>query len=465
MAEASGGDGETHVVKRRLLRVGDGLLAAGGMALAYALHPVVRQLVPQVKAPAELRGLILLGLLFLPAWIALLSSIGLDRMFDRPWSAGAMLRRLLQASLGGVVAFSVITFVTQAPANRSLVAMSLAITTVLTGLQRWMLSTWMQRQYEAGVNRRCVLVFGEPGAAVDRYRLARKQEPFPPAIVERQPGKNAEKELRKALHDEAADEVAFFPPCASPDAHRRLVAVCEELGRTALFALPQPDELGSPRVVQAGEQAFICYTPAFHSPSWLALKHLGDGLAAALLVVLLSPLLVVAAVAVAVTMGRPILFEQQRIGLNGRRFSMLKFRTMVQDAEAKKAALRDQNETGGVTFKMTRDPRVTPLGRLLRRSSIDELPQLFNVLSGSMSLVGPRPLPVDEQQAIEGAARRRLAMRPGITGLWQVSGRSHIGFDDWMALDLRYVDDWSPWLDLRILLKTIPAVVRGRGAH
>jgi lipopolysaccharide/colanic/teichoic acid biosynthesis glycosyltransferase len=165
-------------------------------------------------------------------------------------------------------------------------------------------------------------------------------------------------------------------------------------------------------------------------------------------------------------MGRPILFQQQRIGLNGRRFGMLKFRTMVKDAEAKKAALQAQNETGGATFKMKRDPRITPLGRFLRRSSIDELPQLLNVLTGSMSLVGPRPLPVDEQQAIEGAARRRLAMRPGITGLWQVEGRcrGERQFDQVAAYDRHYIRHWSLMMDLSILVKTIPVVLGKKGA-
>jgi lipopolysaccharide/colanic/teichoic acid biosynthesis glycosyltransferase len=144
---------------------------------------------------------------------------------------------------------------------------------------------------------------------------------------------------------------------------------------------------------------------------------------------------------------------------------MLKFRTMIKDAEAKKAELEHRNEAGGPVFKLGDDPRVTPIGKWLRRSSIDELPQLFNVLSGSMSLVGPRPLPVDEQQKIRGPLRRRLAMKPGITGLWQVSGRSEVTFERWMDLDLQYVDEWRPGLDLSILLRTVPAVLFGKGAH
>jgi lipopolysaccharide/colanic/teichoic acid biosynthesis glycosyltransferase len=166
-----------------------------------------------------------------------------------------------------------------------------------------------------------------------------------------------------------------------------------------------------------------------------------------------------------VTMGRPVLFGQGRAGLHGRRFRMLKFRTMVKDAEARQAELMAANQMSGPVFKIDRDPRITRLGRLLRRTSLDELPQLFNVLSGSMSLIGPRPLPTKEQEQIRGWHRRRLSMKPGITGLWQVSGRSQIDFEDWMRLDLRYIDEWSLTLDLVILLRTVPAVLTSRGAH
>ena len=187
--------------------------------------------------------------------------------------------------------------------------------------------------------------------------------------------------------------------------------------------------------------------------------------AAGLLLLLAAPLLILVALAILLTMGRPILFVQERIGRRGRRFSMLKFRTMVIDAERQKSELQHLNEAGGPVFKAAADPRVTRLGSFLRRSSIDELPQLINVLNGSMSIIGPRPLPVAEQQNIRGHHRRRLALKPGITGLWQVSGRSNITFEAWMELDLRHVDEWSLGLDLKILLLTIPAVLFGRGAR
>jgi lipopolysaccharide/colanic/teichoic acid biosynthesis glycosyltransferase len=163
-------------------------------------------------------------------------------------------------------------------------------------------------------------------------------------------------------------------------------------------------------------------------------------------------------------MDRPILFSQDRIGYRGRRFRMHKFRSMVNGAEQQREDLAARNEMDGPVFKITSDPRITSFGRLIRKYSLDELPQLFNVVGGSMSLVGPRPLPVMEQQQISGPMRRRLSMKPGITGLWQVSGRSNLSFEEWMKMDLEYLDNWSNLEDIRLLVMTVPAVLAGRGA-
>ena len=182
-------------------------------------------------------------------------------------------------------------------------------------------------------------------------------------------------------------------------------------------------------------------------------------------IVMLLPLFAIVAAAVAIDSGWPPLYGQTRVGLNGRRFRMWKFRTMVKDAERLQARLESLNEVQGPVFKITRDPRVTTVGRVLRRTSIDELPQLFNVLNGDMSLVGPRPLPIrDVLRFTRSSDMRRFSVRPGLTGLWQVSGRSRLDFDQWITLDLRYIDRWSLALDFLILARTIPAVIRGTGA-
>jgi exopolysaccharide biosynthesis polyprenyl glycosylphosphotransferase len=195
------------------------------------------------------------------------------------------------------------------------------------------------------------------------------------------------------------------------------------------------------------------------------LKRGFDVAAAVAGLLLLAPLLAAIAAAIKLTSPGPVLFAQERYGLNRRIFRMYKFRTMVADAEALQESIEHLNEAAGPVFKIRDDPRVTPLGSLLRRTSLDELPQLLNVVTGDMSLVGPRPLPLrDVRHFSHAALMRRFSVRPGLTGLWQVSGRSELGFDEWIRLDLQYIDDWSIGLDLRILLRTLPAVVRGTGA-
>jgi exopolysaccharide biosynthesis polyprenyl glycosylphosphotransferase len=193
----------------------------------------------------------------------------------------------------------------------------------------------------------------------------------------------------------------------------------------------------------------------------LVLKRAMDVAGAAVGLVLLSPVLLLVAIAILVTDGRPILFHQTRVGLHGRPFSLYKFRTMVRDAEAHMAEVRHLNERNGIVFKAAHDPRVTRLGRLLRAASIDELPQLWNVLRGEMSLVGPRPPLVGEVAEYDVWHRRRLSMKPGITGLWQVEARHEPEFDRWVERDLDYIDRWSLMLDLKILLQTVPEVFRG----
>ncbi len=201
--------------------------------------------------------------------------------------------------------------------------------------------------------------------------------------------------------------------------------------------------------------------------SWQrVLKWILDFFGALLLLIVLAIPLALVALLIRLTSPGPVLFRQLRSGLNGAPFTIYKFRTMVTNAEQLKHELESMNEMRGPVFKVTNDPRITPIGKLLRRRSIDELPQLFNVLRGEMSLVGPRPLPVDEVGRFNDLAhRRRLSVRPGLTCLWQISGRNQISeFKDWVRLDLEYIDNWSLWLDFKILLRTIPVVLAGTGA-
>ncbi len=200
--------------------------------------------------------------------------------------------------------------------------------------------------------------------------------------------------------------------------------------------------------------------------SRLLLKRAVDLCGATFALLCAAPLLVLIAVAIKMTSRGPILFGQERYGRNKRIFRMLKFRTMVADADRLQQSLEARNEMDGPVFKIRDDPRITRIGRLLRKTSLDELPQLLHVLTGDMSLVGPRPLPLrDVARFTRPSDMRRFSVRPGLTCLWQISGRNGIGFEEWMRLDLTYIDRWSLTLDFYILARTIPAVLRGAGAH
>jgi lipopolysaccharide/colanic/teichoic acid biosynthesis glycosyltransferase len=199
--------------------------------------------------------------------------------------------------------------------------------------------------------------------------------------------------------------------------------------------------------------------------SWRSVKRATDLVLGIVLLVLVSPILAVAAIGiVCVTGGSPI-FTQERVGMGGRRFKMYKLRTMVNGAHEMREDLMHLNELSGPVFKIRNDPRLHPLGRFLRRSSIDELPNLINVILGDMSLVGPRPALPCEVEHYDAFARRRLTVPAGITCLWQINGRCEVSFEHWMQLDNQYVDTWTPWGDLALIARTIPAVLRKDGAH
>jgi exopolysaccharide biosynthesis polyprenyl glycosylphosphotransferase len=249
-------------------------------------------------------------------------------------------------------------------------------------------------------------------------------------------------------------------------AMQRAVATCERFGIP--FALPAPAfsiELARPSPSGRSLDGFIHYQTVPAQPYQLALKRGVDLVVAGSAFVLLSPVIVLTALAVACTSKGGVLFRQTRVGLHGRPFEMLKFRSMVSDAESQQRALLALNEASGPVFKMRWDPRITPVGRFIRKFSIDELPQLWNVLTGEMSIVGPRPPISREVEQYETWQRRRLSVRPGLTCSWQVSGRSDLAFEEWMRLDLSYIDQWSLWQDFALIVRTVPAVLRGRGAR
>jgi len=273
-------------------------------------------------------------------------------------------------------------------------------------------------------------------------------------------------ELEQLLMRHEVDEVLVALPIRSCYALiQDVISICERAGVQANYLADVfRTSLARPRYDHTHETPVVAMAVVTDDHR-LVIKRAIDVVGAAIGLVILSPLMVVIAIGIKLTSPGPIIYAQMRHGLRRRRFRMLKFRTMVANAEGLQQMYESRNEATGPVFKIRNDPRVTRFGAFLRKSSLDELPQLINVLKGDMSLVGPRPLPTrDVSQFSEAWLLRRFSVPQGLTCLWQISGRSDLGFDDWVALDLQYIDQWSLWLDLRILLRTVPAVLTGAGA-
>jgi exopolysaccharide biosynthesis polyprenyl glycosylphosphotransferase len=274
-------------------------------------------------------------------------------------------------------------------------------------------------------------------------------------------------QAREIFRNLEIDEVVISLPIKSYyETISEMVKVCEELG----LIVRVPADFFESRLVNAYvdemDETPVLTLRAYPAPGGLvAVKRLIDAAGASIALTLLSPLFALIALAIKLDSRGPVFFVQQRIGLRRQKFPMVKFRTMAIDAEKRQQDLEDQNEAKGAVFKIKKDPRVTRVGRVLRKLSLDELPQFWNVFVGDMSLVGPRPLPIRDVERFDSEwQKRRFSVRPGLTCLWQVNGRHQIEFENWMELDLQYIDNWSLSLDFDIMLRTLPAMLRGTGA-
>lgn len=272
-------------------------------------------------------------------------------------------------------------------------------------------------------------------------------------------------DIPRLVEENVVDDVLFCVSRRELDPLEDLFLLLHEQGIRTRFALNFfPHSKTRTRFEELDGVPLLTFSTTPEQLLPLVLKRTLDIVLSIVMMVLALPVSVGIALLIKASGRGEVLFRQTRCGLNGRRFTIYKFRTMIEGADEKKGELLHLNEMDGPVFKVSKDPRVTGLGRFLRRFSLDELPQLWNVLRGDMSLVGPRPPIPDEVARYQRWQRRRLSMKPGLTCLWQISGRNQIDFDRWMQLDLEYIDTWSPWLDLKILLKTVPAVLSGRGA-
>jgi exopolysaccharide biosynthesis polyprenyl glycosylphosphotransferase len=297
------------------------------------------------------------------------------------------------------------------------------------------------------------------------FSYAGDEPPAAPALRRRYPILPVDK-LSELLHSHVVDEVLFAVNREDLAGLEALMQQCEQEGihmRMHLDFLPRG--FNHVFVERLGQIPLLTFASSPQNDFALAFKRLVDVVVAAAALLALCPVFLALALLIKLTSRGPVFYRQTRCGLGGRRFQLLKFRSMVANADQLLPNLEQFNERDGPAFKMRNDPRCTRVGRWMRILSLDELPQLWNVLLGHMSLVGPRPPLPDEVDQYQPWQRRRLRMRPGMTCLWALEGRSQLRFDNWVRLDLLYIDNWSVWLDFKILLKTIPAVLSGRGAH
>jgi exopolysaccharide biosynthesis polyprenyl glycosylphosphotransferase len=415
-------------------------------------------------------------------WHVLFSTFGLygsRRLEDRKQEAGVALKATSACALalGFVAAFFQVRMI-----NPAFIAVFWIVASSAIIFSRLVLREFLSRARARGRNLRNLLIVGTNSRAVEfasaiegrpdlGYQLLgfvdeewignREFERNGKAVVS-----NLEK-FPEFLRERIVDEVAIALPMKSYYTQAaRIVGQCQEQG-VIVRVLASIFDLQRGIVNNGRFDGISLATFSTHSSEdWpMFCKRLLDISVSASLLVVLAPLFVIVAVLIKSDSSGPVFFKQDRVGLNKRRFRMHKFRTMVDGAEKKQSELESLNEVDGPVFKIKDDPRITRLGSFLRKTSIDEIPQLLNVLTGDMSLVGPRPLPMRDYQGFDQDwVRRRFSVRPGMTCLWQVNGRSNVSFQEWMELDLHYIDHWSFWLDLKLLAKTIPAVWRGVGA-
>jgi exopolysaccharide biosynthesis polyprenyl glycosylphosphotransferase len=268
------------------------------------------------------------------------------------------------------------------------------------------------------------------------------------------------------LHKHSVDEVIFALNMQELAQLEPLLQHCAEVGvKTRVQLEFLPAAYSRIYLEKFRDMSLLSLSSAPDSELRLFFKRIFDVVVSGSSLVVLSPLLACIAAMIRITSPGPVLFQQTRCGLGGRRFTLYKFRSMINNAEQLRAELHQLNELDGPVFKITDDPRITPVGRWLRRFSLDELPQLWNILRGDMSFVGPRPAIPEEVDQYKDWQRRRLRMRPGLTCTWVLEGRNDVNFNRWMQLDLTYIDNWSLWLDTKIFLRTIPIVLSGRGAY
>lgn len=462
---------------------GDLALTALSLPVAYVLrHGLLKSLFPAVFASglSPFDNYLFLLVLILPLWGLMLSAAGFYRshrtlpLWEEIWGA-------MKVAFGGTALLALAVYGLRLEfVSRLFLAVFGAVNFTFLATEKValrLLSRWVRTR---GFNFRTVLLVGTGQKAAQLADFLEAHPYWGFRVVgyldddnggeirhtNRWPCLGKITDLESVLMREVLDELIFVIEKGKLPEYEQALLAAERHGVRAHISMDIfPHVLARPVLEELDGIPLLSFTTTPSNPLQLAVKRAVDLCVSLILFLCTLPVQLVAALAIKMSSRGPIFFRQVRCGLNGRHFTLLKFRTMSAGAEGRLAEISHLNEMSGPVFKASKDPRLTPVGRLLRRHSIDELPQLLNVIRGDMSLVGPRPPLPEEVSRYQPWQHRRLSMKPGITCLWQVSGRNDLDFDRWMALDLKYIDTWSPMLDLKILLKTVPAVLSGRGAR
>ena len=381
--------------------------------------------------------------------------------------AGRILKNTFRQSVAGIIAVILFQYLLRLdpPLSRSFLAVLFVYNMFFLALFRWASPSLVGVLHRGFGSPYHLVIVGESAKADTLAKHLIQGSPFRIQITAMLAEEDCAAELPKLLDKRVVDEVIFDVDSSKLRELEEVFLLCDEEGvRTRVAVDFFPHVNSEVTLDHVGDAPLLTFSAAPMDDLRLYLKRGFDFIAAAVALVVLAPMFLLIAVLIKLTSPGRVIYKQLRCGLNGRKFTFYKFRSMVEDAERMKAELEHLSERD-IAFKLSNDPRVTGVGHWLRKFSLDELPQLYNVLRGDMSIVGPRPPLPEEVDRYERWQRRRLRMRPGLTCLWAVSGRDHIDFNSWMRLDISYIENWSLKLDWSIILRTIPHVLAGKGAH
>ena len=467
----------------------DGFVISTAFLLAYVLRDSSLRIfkihsllssegVSGQKAP--LSEYLLVLFLIVPCWCAMLYFNGMYRSM-RTKTFLEISWIVLKSSFFTFLSFGTIVFVFRLESmSRLFFAIFAFMSAAFILIEKIVIFSFMHHVRKRGLNYKSLLIVGTGARAANFVKIIRNHPEWGFKIVgaiDDERGRGFEtvggvkiigglEDIPQMLHNNAVDEVVFVVPRSRLSFLEQSIHDCELEGVKATIAVDLFDmKLAKTFTTELGGIPLLTFKTTVAKEWQLLVKRLIDMTISGFGIILVSPLLLVIPALIKLTSRGPVFFKQERLGLHGRRFILYKFRTMYQGAQAELSSVYELSDMDRPDFRKKKLGWITPLGRILRKFSFDELPQLFNVVSGQMSLIGPRPTVPVEAEKYKTWQRRRLSMKPGVTCLWQINGRNNAGFEEWMKLDLQYLDNWSLWLDFKILIKTIPVVLFGIGAY